>query len=144
MLRGLILSRMPTIALPVWVSTVLLLVASNVFMTFAWYFHLQRKEAWPLAAAIVISWLIALPEYILQVPANRLGHGTFSLSQLKILQESITLTVFIVFAWAVAKEPPRGRDYLAMLLILSAVAVSFSGRGAGSSAVPSAGNAVDR
>lgn len=115
-------------AIPAWIWTVLLLIASNVFMTFAWYFHLQRKEAWPLALAIGISWLIALPEYILQVPANRMGHGSLTLSQLKILQESITLAVFIAFAWAIAKEPPRSRDYLAMLLIFAAVAVSFSGR----------------
>lgn len=127
---------MPTI--PAWFWTVLLLIASNVFMTFAWYFHLQRKETWPLAMAIGVSWLIALPEYILQVPANRLGHGSLTLSQLKILQESITLAVFIGFAWVVAKEPPRSRDYIAMILIFAAVAVSFSGRAGRNATEPAA------
>ncbi|MFN9972543.1 MAG: DMT family protein, partial [Phycisphaerae bacterium] len=82
---------------PRWLITVLLLVGSNTFMTFAWYYHVKQKE-WGLVLAIAVSWLIALPEYILQVPANRLGHvdhgGTFTLPQLKILQEAITLGVF--------------------------------------------------
>jgi len=114
--------------IPTWLQTVLLLAASNVFMTFAWYFHLQRKEAWPLAMAIGVSWLIALPEYILQVPANRIGSAVFTLSQLKIMQEAITLVVFTGFAVFFAKQSPTWRDVVAMLLILAAVAVSFSGR----------------
>lgn len=108
-----------------------LLICSNVFMTFAWYGHLKWKS-WPLWMAIGISWLIALPEYILQVPANRLGHvdhgGTFTLPQLKILQEAITLGVFTVFTIAVAKEKLRVQDMIAMALVLAAVAVSMSGR----------------
>ncbi len=111
-------------------AAVALLVLSNTFMTFAWYFHLTKK-GWPLLLAIGISWMIALPEYILQVPANRLGHtsfgGPFSAPQLKILQEAITLTVFTVFTLYILKEQPRPRDYLAMLLIVAAVAISLTG-----------------
>ena len=83
--------------------TVLLLLASNVFMTFAWYGHLKYKSA-PLFLAILVSWLIAFGEYCLQVPANRIGYGMFSAYQLKIIQEAITLGVFVVFAWLVLKE----------------------------------------
>lgn len=111
--------------------TILLLLCSNVFMTFAWYYHVKQK-AWTLLAAIVISWLIALPEYILQVPANRLGHvsygGPFTLPQLKIMQEAITLMVFTAFAILVAKERVRINDAIAMALIFAGVAVSFLGR----------------
>lgn len=118
--------------MPPWLITVLLLVFSNTFMTFAWYYHVKQK-AWPLLAAILISWLIALPEYILQVPANRLGHadhgGPFTLSQLKIIQEAITLLVFTAFAIWVAGERPRPNDAAAFVLILLAVVVSMSGRG---------------
>ncbi len=116
---------------PVWVWTVGLLVLSNAFMTFAWYYHVKQK-AWTLAAAILVSWLIALPEYILQVPANRMGHvdhgGPFTLPQLKIMQEAITLAVFTVFTITVAKERPTWNDLVAMLLIFAAVAVSMMGR----------------
>ncbi len=117
--------------MPNWLTAVLLLVASNTFMTFAWYYHVKQK-AWPLLAAIAISWLIALPEYILQVPANRIGHvdhgGTFTLPQLKVVQEAITLVVFAVFTILVAKEKLRGTDAVAFGLILAAVAVSMWGR----------------
>ncbi|MGH7244056.1 MAG: DMT family protein [Phycisphaerales bacterium] len=123
--------------IPRWVWTVLLLVGSNTFMTFAWYYHVKQK-AWPLLLAIGISWLIALPEYILQVPANRLGHidhgGTFTLPQLKILQEAITLLVFTAFTIYVAKEKMRANDVVAFALIFAAVAVSMLGRGAAGSA----------
>jgi len=119
--------------LPRWLITILLLVASNAFMTFAWYYHVKQK-AWPLLVAIGISWLIALPEYILQVPANRLGHidhgGPFTLSQLKIMQEAITLVVFTLFTIFVAHEKPRVNDYIAFALIFAAVAVAMLGRGA--------------
>lgn len=112
-------------------GTVVLLFASNAFMTFAWYWHTQRK-AWPIALAIGISWLIALPEYILQVPANRLGHrdfgGTFTLPQLKIMQEAITLIVFTLFVLLMTKERVRTTDYIAMGLVLLAVVVSVLGR----------------
>ncbi|MDX2115264.1 MAG: DMT family protein [Planctomycetota bacterium] len=111
--------------------TVLLLTASNVFMTWAWYGHL-KKAAWSIPTAVFISWLIALPEYALQVPANRLGHvsqgGPFSAPQLKILQEAITLSVFIVFTIVVLKERPRMTDALAMVLVFAGVAVAMLGR----------------
>lgn len=78
--------------------TVLLLIVSNTFMTFAWYGHLKHRKA-PLVAAILLSWLIALGEYCFQVPANRIGFGQFSAYQLKIIQECITLVVFVAFAY---------------------------------------------
>ncbi|HRQ71603.1 MAG TPA: DMT family protein [Phycisphaerales bacterium] len=112
--------------------TVLLLVASNVFMTFAWYGHLKARS-WTLFTAIAVSWLIALPEYVLQVPANRIGHagmgGPFTAPQLKILQEAITLTVFTVFVLAFLKERPRINDYVAFGLIMLAVVVAMWGKG---------------
>lgn len=76
---------------------ILLLIASNVFMTFAWYGHLKYKAA-PLIVVILASWLIALPEYILAVPANRIGSGVYSAAQLKAMQEVITLGIFVVFS----------------------------------------------
>jgi len=85
-------------------TTVLLLFFSNVFMTFAWYGHLKYGHAWPLWKAILASWGIALLEYCLAVPANRLGYAHFSGFQLKIIQEVVTLTVFIVFALTFLKE----------------------------------------
>ena len=85
--------------------TIVLLVASNVFMTFAWYYHL-KQEGWPLWKAIVLSWFIALLEYILMVPANRFGYaGGLTGFQLKLIQEVITLVVFAVFAVIYLKEP---------------------------------------
>jgi len=84
--------------------TVLMLVCSNVFMTFAWYGHLKYGHDWPLWKAILVSWGITLFEYCLAVPANRLGYGHFSGFQLKIIQEVVTLTVFIVFAVMFLKE----------------------------------------
>ena len=112
------------------ITTIVLLILSNAFMTFAWYYHVNKK--WSILVAIVVSWLIALPEYILQVPANRIGHqshgGPFSLPQLKILQEAITLTVFLVFTIMVAREKPRTTDMIAMGLVLCAVVVSMLGR----------------
>ena len=90
---------------PVGLQTVLLLLASNVFMTFAWYGHLRNMSAAPWYAAALVSWGIALFEYLLQVPANRMGHGTFSAAQLKGIQEIITLIVFAGFSVFVLKEP---------------------------------------
>jgi uncharacterized protein (DUF486 family) len=102
-------------------------------MTFAWYYHLKRP-AWPLLMAIGLSWLIALPEYALQVPANRLGHvghgGPLTAPQLKVLQEAITLVVFTGFTLLVLRERPRPADYIAFGLILAAVVVSVVGGGA--------------
>ncbi|HLD44889.1 MAG TPA: DMT family protein [bacterium] len=86
--------------------TVLLLIISNVFMTFAWYGHLKYKAS-PLYLAILVSWLIASVEYCFQVPANRIGHGYFSTAQLKTLQEIITLTVFVFFSVFYMKEAIR-------------------------------------
>src|SRR5271154_437190 len=85
-------------------STVCLLVLSNIFMTFAWYGHLKYGHAWPLPKAILISWAIALLEYCLAVPANRFGYGKFSGFQLKTIQEVVTLIVFMVFAVTFLKE----------------------------------------
>src|SRR5579864_7816370 len=84
-------------------KTVLLLICSNVFMTIAWYGHLKYKKA-PLVAVIVVSWLIAFAEYCFRVPANRIGYGEFTAFQLKIIQEVITLCVFVVFAWVYLGE----------------------------------------
>lgn len=89
--------------LPVPAVTIGLLIASNVFMTFAWYGHLKYKSA-PLIAVILISWGIAFFEYVMQVPANRIGHGHFSAAQLKTIQEVISLSVFAVFSWAYLGE----------------------------------------
>jgi uncharacterized protein (DUF486 family) len=85
-------------------TTVLLLICSNVFMTFAWYGHLKYGHAWPLWKAILVSWAIALLEYCLAVPANRLGYVKFTGFQLKIIQEVVTLSVFMVFALTFLKE----------------------------------------
>ena len=104
--------------------TILLLVASNVFMTVAWYGHLKFKHV-PLLAAIAVSWLIALPEYMLQVPANRWGHGLFTAFQLKILQEVITLVVFTVFAVLWLKEPVKWNYLVAFALLVGAVGFAF-------------------
>ncbi len=84
--------------------TILLLLASNVFMTFAWYRHLKAEHAAPLWIAILSSWGIAFFEYCLAVPANRLGYGRFTLPQLKVMQEVITLVVFGVFAVSYMRE----------------------------------------
>lgn len=91
-------------ALPIPITTIALLILSNVFMTFAWYGHLKFKAA-PLYAVILISWLIALFEYALQVPANRIGHGHFSAAELKTIQEVITLSVFAIFSVYYLGEP---------------------------------------
>ena len=92
-------------SLPVSWQTVLLLMASNVFMTFAWYGHLKNLATAPWYIAALISWGIALFEYLLQVPANRIGHTQFSVGQLKIMQEVITLVVFVPFAVLYLREP---------------------------------------
>jgi uncharacterized protein len=108
--------------------TVLLLSLSNIFMTFAWYAHLRDMSAKPWIMAAIVSWGIALFEYLLQVPANRIGYGVLSLGQLKILQEVITLTIFVPFAVLYMKEPVK-LDYLwAGLCILGAVYFIFRSR----------------
>jgi len=104
-----------------------LLVASNVFMTFAWYAHLRELSAKPWWIAALVSWGIALFEYLLQVPANRIGFTEMSLAQLKIMQEVITLAVFVPFAILYMRQPLK-LDYLwASLCILAAVYFVFRG-----------------
>ena len=111
--------------MPLLWKTVLLLICSNVFMTFAWYGHLKDLRSKPLWIAIVVSWGIAFFEYVLQVPANRIGHQAFSIGQLKILQEVITLSVFVPFALLYMKEPVK-LDYLwAALCVCGAVYFVF-------------------
>ncbi len=107
--------------------TVLFLVISNTFMTIAWYGHLKHRDA-PLIQAILISWLIALFEYCFQVPANRFGYGQFTLYQLKVIQEVITLLVFIAFAWFYFGEPLRWQSAAAFLCAVGAVIFGFWGR----------------
>jgi uncharacterized protein (DUF486 family) len=93
------------------VTAVVLLSASNIFMTFAWYAHLRNLSGRPWLVAALVSWCIALFEYLLQVPANRIGYSAMNLGQLKILQEIITLTVFVPFALLYMREPLK-LDYL--------------------------------
>jgi hypothetical protein len=97
--------------MPVLLQTTLLLVLSNVFMTFAWYAHLKELSAKPWFYAALASWGVALFEYLLQVPANRIGHTQMSVPQLKILQEVITLSVFVPFSLLYLREPIK-LDYL--------------------------------
>ncbi|MCC6746786.1 MAG: DMT family protein [Deltaproteobacteria bacterium] len=104
--------------------TVLLLLASNLFMTVAWYGHLRFKHV-SLWQVILVAWLIALPEYCLQVPANRLGHGTYSATELKIIQEVISLLVFVGFALVYLKEAPRWNHLVSFGLIVVAVYFAF-------------------
>jgi len=107
-------------------STVLLLISSNVFMTFAWYGHLKYGHAWPLWKAILVSWAIALIEYCLAVPANRLGFVHFSGFQLKIIQEVVTLVVFTVFAIAFLKEKLAWNYLLAFVFLGLAAFFAFA------------------
>jgi uncharacterized protein (DUF486 family) len=103
----------------------LLLLGSNVFMTFAWYAHLRNLRAKPLLIAIAASWGIALFEYMLQVPANRIGYEVLSLTQLKILQEVITLLVFVPFAVLYMKQPVKTDFLWAGLCMVGAVYFVF-------------------
>jgi len=107
-------------------STVLLLILSNCFMTFAWYGHLKYGHAWPLWKAIVVSWAIALLEYWLAVPANRLGYGQFSGFQLKIVQEVVTLVVFTGFALTFLKEKLAWNYLVAFVLLGLAAFFAFA------------------
>jgi uncharacterized protein (DUF486 family) len=112
---------------PTILRTTLLLIGSNVFMTFAWYGHLKNLSSRPLIIAILVSWGIAFFEYTLQVPANRWGFGTMSLAQLKILQEVITLGVFIPFAVLYMKQPIKTDFLWAGLCMVGAVYFVFRG-----------------
>ena len=114
-------------SLPFSLQTILLLIASNVFMTMAWYGHLKNMATAPWYMAAIVSWGIALFEYLLQVPANRIGYqqAAFSVAQLKIMQEVITLLVFVPFATLYLKEPLK-LDYLwAALCMVGAVYFIF-------------------
>jgi uncharacterized protein (DUF486 family) len=105
--------------------TVLLLVASNVFMTFAWYAHLRNMADRPWYLAAIASWGIALFEYLLQVPANRIGARTLSLAQLKVMQEVITLSVFVPFAVFYMRQPVNLNFLWAGVCLLGAVFFMF-------------------
>lgn len=109
-------------------TTIALLTVSNIFMTIAWYGHLQGLRHKPWLVAALVSWGIALFEYLIQVPANRIGHQVMNVGQLKILQEVISLTVFVPFAWLYLKEKPSW-DYLwAAFCLLGAAFFVFRSR----------------
>ena len=114
-------------SIPIWMQTAGLLALSNVFMTFAWYGHLKNLASKPWWIAALISWGIALFEYLLQVPANRIGAEQFSLAQLKIMQEVITLTVFVPFAVIYMNQPMKLDFLWAAMCLLGAVYFVFRG-----------------
>lgn len=105
-------------------QAVLLLTISNVFMTFAWYGHLKFKNA-PILKVVLISWLIAFAEYCFQVPANRIGHNSFSAAQLKTMQEVITLIVFSFFSVFYLKESLKWNHLVGFAMIIGAVVFIF-------------------
>ena len=111
----------------VLLRTASLLIVSNIFMTFAWYGHLRNLNDRKWYIAVLVSWSIALLEYMFMIPANRLGATELSLSQLKILQEAITLTVFVPFAVVYMRQPPRWDFLWAGLCIVGAVFFMFRG-----------------
>ncbi len=111
------------------VAPIALLIASNIFMTIAWYGHLKHKAS-PLMLAIIVSWGIAFVEYCLAVPANRIGYGVYSAAELKTIQEVITLLVFAVFSVVYLGEALTWRHALGFALIASGAAVVFSARAA--------------
>ena len=111
--------------MPVVLKTILLLTMSNVFMTFAWYAHLKNLSDKPWYIAAFLSWGIALYEYLLQVPGNRIGYTALSLAQLKILQEVITLTVFLPFAVFYMHQPMKLDFLWAGLCLMGAVYFMF-------------------
>lgn len=113
---------MPPLAMKI--APWLLLVMSNVFMTYAWYGHLKGKPM-ALPVAILSSWLIALPEYMLAVPANRIGHNVYSTAELKVGQEFITLMVFTLFSYFYLGEPIKLSTIAGFALIVAGVAVVF-------------------
>lgn len=104
--------------------TIILLSISNIFMTFAWYGHLKFRDK-PLIIVIIFSWLIALAEYIFQVPANRIGYGQFNAAQLKTIQEVITLVVFSIFSVLYLKEEFRWNYLVGFIFIIAAVFFIF-------------------
>ena len=116
---------MPTFASSIVARTIVLLVCSNVFMTFAWYAHLRNLADRPWYVAAIASWAIALFEYLVQVPANRIGYTALDLGQLKILQEVITLAIFVPFAVFYMRQPLKLDFLWAGLCLLGAVFFMF-------------------
>ena len=116
-----------SLPLSVYVLPPVLLVCSNIFMTFAWYGHLKFKSA-TLIGVVLVSWLIALPEYMLAVPANRLGHSVYSAAELKTMQEVITLCVFAVFSFLYLKEPLGWNHLAGFTLIAAGAGLVFMGK----------------
>lgn len=108
------------------VLPIILLAASNVFMTFAWYGHLKFKSA-PLLIVVLVSWGIALIEYCFAVPANRIGHGHYSAAQLKTIQEIMTLAIFVVFSWLYLKESISWTTLLGFVFIAIGATLIFRG-----------------
>jgi uncharacterized protein (DUF486 family) len=117
---------MSNFALPTAVVPIVLLTISNVFMTFAWYGHLNYKS-WPLWVAILASWGIAFVEYCFAVPANRLGHAVYSAAELKTMQEVITLVVFAIFSVVVLKEALTINHAIGFALIVAGAFFVFHG-----------------
>jgi Uncharacterized protein conserved in bacteria len=113
--------------MPIIAKTLILLTLSNVFMTFAWYAHLKELNDKPWWIAAIVSWGVALLEYLLQVPANRIGFSQYNVGQLKILQEAITLSVFVPFALLYLKQPLKLDFLWAALCVLAAVYFVFRG-----------------
>ena len=113
--------------MPILLQTVALLCVSNIFMTFAWYAHLKDLSAKPWFIAALVSWGIAFFEYLVQVPANRIGYTQYSLGQLKVLQEVITLSVFVPFAVLYMKQPVKLDFLWAGLCLCGAVYFVFRG-----------------
>lgn len=111
---------------PAWLTPIILLTLSNVFMTLAWYGHLKFKSA-PLVTVILVSWGIAFVEYCFAVPANRIGHGTYSAAELKTIQEVITLVVFAVFSVVVLKEAITVNHLVGFTLIVAGAFFVFKG-----------------
>ncbi|MBI5097805.1 MAG: DMT family protein [Nitrospirae bacterium] len=107
--------------------TIILLSLSNIFMTFAWYGHLKHLNTKPWYLAAILSWFVAFFEYLLQVPANRIGYTSLNLPQLKIMQEIITICIFIPFALYYMKQPWKTDYFYAFLCILGAVYFTFKG-----------------
>jgi uncharacterized protein len=114
-------------SLPAWAQGAALLLASNVFMTFAWYAHLKNLASKPWIIAALVSWGIALFEYLLQVPANRIGYTQLSLGQLKVMQEVITIAVFVPFAVLYMKQPLKLDFLWAGLCLVGAAYFAFRG-----------------
>ena len=113
-------------AYPIILKTILLLIISNCFMTYAWYGHLRTLANKPWIIAVLVSWGVAFFEYLVQVPANRIGHdGNLTLAQLKILQEVITLSIFVPFSVIYMKEPLRWNFLWAGLCMVGAVYFMF-------------------